>query len=124
MLVSANSSSFQLVDKHINRWIVLVSSHDNRIYLKIIATESIDEPHYLKIIRDPKILSRFTGNNVSCIYADDYFRLVLHAVQKFNLGILIEARQNSHRVLILNEFPSEFEVKSPVSSLNPLQDIL
>ncbi len=34
-------------------------------------------------------------------------------------GILIEARQNPHRVLILNEFSSEFEAESPASSLNP-----
>ena len=124
MLICFYPAALKFVDEHIDRRSVLVARYDNAVDGKVVAAESIYEPQHLKVVRYPEVVTRFARSYIARVNADYNLGFVLHLLEKFNFGVLVKARKNSHRMLIVNKLSSEFEIK-PFSLMffNSFEDI-
>ena len=124
MGVCADSAPFELGDELVDRRSILVSGHDHRVHLEVIAPEFVDKPHDLQVVGDAEVLPRLALDDVARIDADDDLGLVLHPLEQLDLGVLVEARQHSHRVLVLYQLASELKVQTALAAAYPFKDVL
>ena len=125
MLIRADPPALQLVDEHVHRRRVLIPGDHHAVDLQIIPAKIVDQPKDLQIVGDPEIMACLTGGDIAGVDADDDLRLVLQPLQQLDLGVLIEARQHSGRVLVMHQLTAEFQIQPLAAGVtDSLTDIL
>ena len=124
MLIGPDPAAFQLVYKLVHRRrVVLIARHHHAVDYQIVLAENIHQPQHFQVIGNAEILSRLVGHDIPGINTDNDLRLVLHLLQKLDLGVFIKPRQHAHGMFVLHQFASEFQIQFVVKVADTLTDV-
>ena len=124
MLICFDAAAFQFVYEHVHCRFILVSGNYHAVYLQIVSSENIEKPQHFQVICYPEILSGLACGDVAGVDAHDDLRMILQPLEKFDLGVLVKARKNSHGMLVFNQLAAEFQVEPAFAAPYPLEDVL
>ena len=123
VLVGADAASFELGHELVHGRSVFISRDDNGVDREVVAPELVYQSHDFQVVCYAEVLPALALDDISCIDADDYLRLIAHPLQEFDLGVFVKSRKHSHGVLVLNQLAAEFQVEPAFAASDPLKDV-
>ena len=69
--------------------------------------KNIDQTQDLQVVGDTEILTGLAVDDIAGINADDDLRLILHALQQFDLRVFVKTGQYAHRVLVMHQLAAK-----------------
>ena len=91
-----------------------------RADVETAALKFVHEAEYISVVCYAEIAPDFIILYISSGYNNDYFGLLFQLEQHMQLGIGLEARQNSGSMVIVEELAAELEIKLAAELTDPL----
>ena len=107
VFVGFDVSALQFINKAIDCRSVLVSGYNDAVDLQIMLAKNIDQTQDLQVVGDTEILTGLAVDDIAGINADDDLRLILHALQQFDLRVFVKTGQYAHRVLVMHQLAAK-----------------
>ena len=124
MAVYLNAEAFKSFTKCICGRLRTVACHDNAADKKSDSSESVNKPENVKIVCNAKVASYLVLLNVGSIYDNNNFSLILELHEHFNLAVGCKAREDSRRMVIVEELAAEFKIELAAELVNSFSYML
>ncbi|MPM43048.1 hypothetical protein SDC9_89721 [bioreactor metagenome] len=113
---------FEFVDEDFGGRLSVVARDDDAVDGQSVFPQLIDQAEDVHIIGDAVVAADFVAFDIASVDADQDLRLVLQFLQQFDFGVFIESRQYAFRMLVADQFPSEFKIQFIVI-VDPFEDV-
>ena len=123
VLVDPDAAPFQFVDEVVDRRMVVIAGDHHRFDGDPPFPEIVDNQERVGVIGDAEVRADLFAFDVAGIDADHHVDLLFQALEKLELHVRIESRENPCRVKVVCEFPAEFQIEFVVETASPFQNL-
>ncbi len=123
MAVRAYAVALQALAEGRRRWLSIVMRDDHRSHHEAAPLEFPAQAYHILVVGDAQVGAGLVLLDVGGTDYDDYLDAVTQFPEHAQLAVGQEPRQHTAGMVVVKEFPAQFEVEFPVEARDALPDV-